>query len=222
MSTHNVCEVEKCRENKANQQWGTGPWNDEPDRKDFKAYGFECFVHRNLHGNWCGYVGVPRRHPAFGHGYDDIRVNVHGGLTYSAKCGYHLCHPGSRKVWWLGFDCAHSGDYIPQINQHLMNLGVRAPGVREVRPYVGRPHTPFEAVFAMHKDGVRYERYWTLADVVEETRKLARQLATLSGKHVRYTDHSTRRQTKTAIARRKARLFSSLTRWNAKEKKARG
>jgi hypothetical protein len=52
--------------------------------------------------------------------YDGIDAEVHWGLTYSAGCShgdpaYSICHipdPGEPDdVWWLGFDCAHSGDY---------------------------------------------------------------------------------------------------------------
>jgi hypothetical protein len=39
---------------------------------------------------------------------------VHGGLTYADRCQGAICHvpqPGeSDDVWWLGFDCNHSGD----------------------------------------------------------------------------------------------------------------
>jgi hypothetical protein len=39
----------------------------------------------------------------------DLAVRCHGGLTYS----------GMRDgAWWLGFDCAHSGDLCPQLSQH--------------------------------------------------------------------------------------------------------
>lgn len=56
----------------------------------------------------CGYVGVPTGHPAHGKGYDDLDVDVHGGLTYSA--GVKNKYPFNEDLWWLGFDCAHLGD----------------------------------------------------------------------------------------------------------------
>lgn len=44
-------------------------------------------------------------------------LNVHGGLTYSDHCRHDVCHipkPGEAdNVWWFGFDCAHSEDYVP-------------------------------------------------------------------------------------------------------------
>lgn len=51
----------------------------------------------------CGYVGVTEGHPAFRKHYDQVDVDVHGGLTYGAE-------PNKDGVWWLGFDTAHAFD----------------------------------------------------------------------------------------------------------------
>ncbi|MFZ1363073.1 MAG: hypothetical protein WAS05_09130 [Candidatus Nanopelagicales bacterium] len=77
-------------------------------------------------GHLCGYVRVPEDHPWHNKLYDDEcydDVVVHGGLTYSeAELG----------EWWIGFDCAHLGDYIPAIGhtakdgRHWSPEGVRA------------------------------------------------------------------------------------------------
>lgn len=98
-----------------------GPWHDEPDRVEFEHAGFPCLLIRN--SAWCGYVAVPPGHPWHGVAYDDVRVpgedgltwpDVHGGLTYGHSCQGDICHvpkPGeSDDVYWLGFDCNHSGD----------------------------------------------------------------------------------------------------------------
>lgn len=39
----------------------------------------------------------------------DLAVRCHGGLTYAGN-GWGAMQDGS---WWLGFDCAHSGDLVP-------------------------------------------------------------------------------------------------------------
>ncbi len=118
--------------------WGPGPWQDEPDKAQWKddATGLPCLAVRNRVGSLCGYVGVSEGHPAFGKHYDEVRVakrdpddewsnrpDVHGGLTYSAPCqpsddeSTGICHiptPGEPDhIWWLGFDCAHSNDIAP-------------------------------------------------------------------------------------------------------------
>jgi len=91
-----------------------GPWQGEPDRLEFEHAGMPCLLLRN--SSWCGYVGVPPGHPWHGRDYDEVLPypDVHGGLTYAASCNGLICHvpkPGeSDDVWWLGFDCAHSGD----------------------------------------------------------------------------------------------------------------
>lgn len=108
-------------------------WDNEPDRKHWidAATGLDCLIVRNGLGGkgaLCGYVGVPDGHPWHGKGYDDCKradgeyVEVHGGLTFASGCSENgkICHSiekdgkiASDHVWWLGFDCAHAGDYIP-------------------------------------------------------------------------------------------------------------
>jgi hypothetical protein len=49
----------------------------------------------------CGYVRLPKEHPAHGKTYHVIDVECHGGLTFSSFIG---------DDFWVGFDCAHAGD----------------------------------------------------------------------------------------------------------------
>ncbi len=104
------------------RKWPPGAWDDEPDRVEWRAPGSTLprMAIRNNFGAWCGYVGVPEGHPCFGKGWDDAEfheLNVHGGLTYADRCQGNICHVPrageSDHVWWLGFDCAHSGDLAP-------------------------------------------------------------------------------------------------------------
>lgn len=107
--------------------WGEGPWQNEPDKMQFMTeQGFPALIVRNHGGALCGYVGVPQSHPWFGIGYDDVDVDVHGGLTFANHCSpngneaEHICHivedGEDDRVWWLGFDCAHSGDKAPAMD----------------------------------------------------------------------------------------------------------
>lgn len=97
------------------------PWLSEPNRVEFKYKGFDCLINRVIWergaGHLCGYVAVKKEHPAYGKGYDDVAVDIHGGLSYSNKCSGEICHKvedgEDDNVWWLGFDCAHYSDYIP-------------------------------------------------------------------------------------------------------------
>lgn len=110
--------------------WPEGPWQSEPDKIQWtdEETGLPCLIVRHSRsGHWCGYVGVSEGSPAFGLHYDKAHdlfpsYDVHGGLTYAASCqegdeSTSICHipePGQPDhVWWLGFDCAHSGDVSP-------------------------------------------------------------------------------------------------------------
>lgn len=106
--------------------WGSGPWLAEPDKEQWadEATGYPCLLKRSPLGALCGYVGVPEGHPWHGADYDAVEPypDVHGGLTYASLCqegpeDETICHvpaPGEPEpLWWLGFDCAHSGDLMP-------------------------------------------------------------------------------------------------------------
>jgi hypothetical protein len=110
--------------------WGDGPWQEEPDRLEWRHARFPCLMIRQRYsGNWCGYVGVPPGHPLHGKHYEDPDVSVHGGLTYSDACQEdgHICHvaqPGEPEhVWWFGFDCNHAFDYAPGMAARMREFG---------------------------------------------------------------------------------------------------
>lgn len=133
-----------------------GPWHAEPDHVDFEHDGFSCILHRGPAGAWCGYVAVPPGHPWHGRDFNwttGVDADVHGGITYAAKCQGDICHvakPGEPDdVWWLGFDCNHHGD---------MDL-------QKVTEY-GR---------ADHFDGYFWLQYRTVEYARRETQRLAEQ-----------------------------------------------
>lgn len=81
--------------------------------------GYLCRIRRpQPYSQWNGYVRLPDN-STLGTGihelsYDD--VEVHGGLTYMDK----FMVPGlDDNGIWVGFDCAHGGDYVPSMS----NLG---------------------------------------------------------------------------------------------------
>jgi hypothetical protein len=108
-------------------KWGPGPWDGEPDKRQWqdKATGLPCLIVRNPGGALCGYVGLSEGHPLYGKDESDCPhdIDVHGGLTFADFCAdtndesRHVCHKPSPEepdhVWWLGFDCSHSGDVRP-------------------------------------------------------------------------------------------------------------
>lgn len=104
-----------------------GPWDREPDKIQWQdeSTGLPCLIVRGPSGALCGYVGVAEGHKYYGKEYENCPVDVHGGLTFSDFCQedkeHGICHipgPGQPdKVWWFGFDCAHSGDVTPAFRQ---------------------------------------------------------------------------------------------------------
>ena len=63
--------------------------------------GLKAIVIATPMGHRCGYVSVPAEHPLHGKDYNDVDVEVHGGLTYSDE---------RDGLWWFGYDCAHWDD----------------------------------------------------------------------------------------------------------------
>lgn len=93
------------------------PTRHEPDRIEWMAHGLQCLARRGGGGAWCGYVGIGEGHPSYNVDEDAVGFRAHGGLTYASECHDDVCHvakPGEPDdLWWLGFDCGHSGDLIP-------------------------------------------------------------------------------------------------------------
>ena len=150
--------------------WEPGPWHEEPDKRQWadEDTGMPCLMVRNGSGALCGYVGVPKGHPLFkveGDNYEEMSsLSVHGGITFTASCadtpdeGSHICHvPGegeSDNIWWLGFDCSHSGDLCPKYTKIFKNMDC-----------------------AMPPD---YETYKPMSYVIAECARLAQQLQTIT------------------------------------------
>jgi len=78
-----------------------------------------------------GYVGVPKGHPWFGKGYDDIECSIHGGLTYAEDVAPRMEKDG---LWYVGFDTLHHGDspqtcdefYCRGVLEDLKNQAIKA------------------------------------------------------------------------------------------------
>lgn len=120
---------ELCEESK--KKFGPGPWNKEPNRHEWKYKGMQCLALRQpTSGHWCGYVGLKPGHKYYGipdslpwDEKNKSRVDAfslpfgHGGVTYGQFCNGFVCHINDNEdespLFWLGFDCAHSGDYTP-------------------------------------------------------------------------------------------------------------
>lgn len=109
--------IDRCKEalEETRKTVKDGPWNHEGDRHQFKVKGYDCLITRNTMLVWCGYVGLKPDHPWYGKPYNDIDCDAYGGLTYGEHCNGVVCHKtdGDDDLYWIGFDCAHSFDFIP-------------------------------------------------------------------------------------------------------------
>lgn len=84
--------------------------------KEIKWFIVENWEERaHLNGGYAnGYVCLPVGHKFYGAYYDDIVVDIHGGITFSTHA-QHLSHwdeipEGAENCWIIGFDTFHAGD----------------------------------------------------------------------------------------------------------------
>ena len=100
--------------------WYDGPWIDEPDDVEWadNRTGYSCRVWRSPNfGSLCGYVDVPKGHPAYGKHYDNVPVEVHGGLTFAEGVD-------NTAAWRFGFDCGHYMDLCPGALAEMEKAGL--------------------------------------------------------------------------------------------------
>lgn len=78
--------------------------------KEVDYKGYKCVVVGSSMGHRCGYIGLKNTDLAYEKDYDDLYcIDVHGGLTYSNNDSSYPIK-NNENLWWIGFDCAHSGD----------------------------------------------------------------------------------------------------------------
>jgi hypothetical protein len=132
---------------------GDGPWRNEADKVAWidKATGLACTILRHRDGSLGGYCAVSETHPLFGFNHDAIPaalgISVHGGIDYSRACDNgptetSVCHPSPTRggdhepLWWFGFRCDRSYDYIPTQNPRDNDLGAEAGRTYKSEGYV--------------------------------------------------------------------------------------
>ena len=91
----------------------------EPVLETYFTYkDYKCCVLFQALGYRCGYVLVPYWHSQYEKNFDDIPIRCHGGLTYSS----HDLMGQTSPSWWIGFDCAHTGD-MPDRESQMKYFG---------------------------------------------------------------------------------------------------
>lgn len=127
-------------------RWGAGPWQDEPDRIEWRSPtlpGLALMAARGRAGAWCGYVGVPEGHPLFrvSASVADRLLMAHESLNFSESSQVDADHTGDFLlpraepwlVWWLGFDCAHLFQFAPAA-EWMMTLARTLPWMPHALP----------------------------------------------------------------------------------------
>jgi len=70
----------------------------------------------NLGTHPTAYVKIPESHKYYQKHYDDVDIQVHGGLTYSRDYLY-INETQKLEGWFIGWDYAHCYDYAGYYNK---------------------------------------------------------------------------------------------------------
>jgi hypothetical protein len=152
MITHAVAEV----------------WVAEPDFENaiLEPSSLDCRLYRNdFTKTWCGYVRLPPDHPDAGllRAQADAHYDVHGGISYAGEAP--LSHWDIFDGHWLGFDCAHAGDYQPGMVDMWNEIIAQEPEES------ARIEALFQGLYHAERDVYR-----TIAYARREVRRLAKQV----------------------------------------------
>lgn len=77
-------------------------------KDNYKGYNFYIL---NLGTHPTAYVEIPKESNLFGKDYNDIDLDVHGGLTYANDYLYIYILTKLDNSWFIGWDYAHWKDY---------------------------------------------------------------------------------------------------------------
>lgn len=95
---------------------------------NYKGYNYYIL---NLGTHPTAYIEIPKGHKLYQKNYDDIYINVHGGLTYSDD---NLMGIKSEN-WFIGWDYAHYDDYAgfyDDIPDYLKNNNLKRWTTEEI------------------------------------------------------------------------------------------
>jgi hypothetical protein len=118
------------------------PWENEPDQVEWidRSTGYPCLVCRNRLEAYCGYVFIPKTHPAYGVDSNNLNLDAHGGITLEQPADEYFSGSVTsfdvRGMWVFGFDCAHCFDIIPA-HAHWLGVGGKYRDLAYVTAEVG-------------------------------------------------------------------------------------
>jgi hypothetical protein len=156
---------------KNKENWGPGPWENEPVQQHIEEYqGHFLVCSRNSLGAWCGYINIPSNSKYVVEDEFDSELEIHGGITWSqARLPFPTGNPEiDEKEWfWLGFDCAHYNDDTP-VNEHLRKFS------DQLMIDIGKPELNEEMNMATKT--LLSRTYKTLNFVIKELKNLVDQV----------------------------------------------
>lgn len=93
---------------------------------EYKCFGFICSkLNQQLrdmginYGYANGYVAIPPDHPLYGKHYEDVNIEIHGGLTFSSVVNHSILAKEElidgevpENYWVFGFDTLHWNDTL--------------------------------------------------------------------------------------------------------------
>lgn len=82
----------------------------------YKGYEFAVM---SLGTHPCCYIKLPQGHKYYETHYNDIPLEVHGGLTYGEKSLQVIRNVFDESGYWIGWDYAHYGDYYGASSHEL-------------------------------------------------------------------------------------------------------
>ncbi len=85
----------------------------------YKDYQFYIL---NLGTHPTAYIEIPKTSDLYGKDYNNIDIDVHGGLTYSDD----QLHSVKENTWFIGWDYAHLNDYAGY--EEIMPENIRTGG----------------------------------------------------------------------------------------------
>lgn len=163
------------------QNWGEGPWLKEPGMEAVVEYnykGFECLLRRSpVSGAWLAYVAIPLD-SKWSNSILSDDLKVHGGITWNYS-GLPFSHSKEENKHWLGFDCAHYGDYWPRYRALMKSTAeiARFEDIPEVKQFSDLI-TSFRKPTSPREEG---EVYRTLSFAKTQLRKLINQIEDKNG-----------------------------------------
>lgn len=98
-----------------------------------KCMGYNYYI-LNLGTHPTAYIEIPKNHKYYLKDYDEINIDVHGGLTYSDN---YLIVENEKltNTWFIGWDYAHYGDYYgyDEMLPEKIKIGGKKWTTKEIR-----------------------------------------------------------------------------------------